>query len=711
MSLLIVLGVLFQSLSIDAIRAPIPPKIDGFLETVWQNADSCDHFIDISPVEGEPVSEPTKVYVLWDSDNLYVAFRCVTLNRKPDARVTPRDYLEGDQVYLYLDTFGDKRTAYLFGVSAAGVQCDALVSGDGRDTDLSYDGVWYSAVRLYDNCYTVEICVPFKSIRYRKGLKVWGVNFVRKSPVRGGEEATWAPMKRKEGMRVSRFGELRGISPTSKGLNLELYPVFLAKSDLSQRESSSPQLGFDASWAPTPSSRLQITVNPDFAQVEADPFRVNLSKYEQYFAEKRPFFTEGAEIFHAVGCGYGGRPLELFYSRRIGRKLYSGEEVPILFGARYIFKTSGWEGGALFARTEKTEGLYETEPDAVFSVLRLKKQILGNSTWGFLYASKDELSPRSYQRVFSSETVLRKSNFQYLLQIAETYSSSFEGSPVDRGALKTAFEWKPSVFHFSGSFEFVGDSFDVSKIGYVPWRGTTSGKFCFGSTIYPRNSKISVVSAGLSYRYCRESWEPRPSHAISFQYVITLLDIGGLNLHITKEKECEDTLVFDHIDVSAGINSDWSKPFRAYVWANLGKGYYDWIDGVPVFRLAKRMSAGGGVMAAFSHRVNAKFDVMSWFKYTEDNVLSSVTVTLRPWIQFALFRNISLKFYSELNLTGSSLSDQEEFSRMFAFLVSYNFAPKSWLYVGFNDFEEKENSSFEPLEQRGLVKVKYLFYF
>ncbi|MCK4591642.1 MAG: carbohydrate binding family 9 domain-containing protein, partial [Candidatus Latescibacteria bacterium] len=317
-----------------------PPRIDGFIESVWAEADSVTEFVQTEPREGQPATERTVAYFLYDDQNLYVAFKCY--DSEPEELVVvvgPRGDASGDHVHFFIDTFGNKVTAYEFRVNAAGVQDDFCVFSDGEHSDKGWEGVWYSAAKVTDFGYVVEVKIPFKSLRYKKGLSRWGIGFERWI-CRKEERAHWLPQKSGQ-FRISRLAQLEGIRPGEMGLHLELYPVALARYD---RPSTSPDAGLDFSWHPTSSSSFHFTANPDFAQVEADPYQINLSKYETYLAERRPFFVEGSDLFDL-------RAVRAFYSRRIGKRLPGGEEVPILGGSKFIARPGRFEIGALSALT------------------------------------------------------------------------------------------------------------------------------------------------------------------------------------------------------------------------------------------------------------------------------------------------------------------------------------------------------------------------
>ena len=228
---------------------------------------------------------------------------------------------------------------------------------DARNRDYSWDGIWFAESEVYDWGYVVEIRIPYKSIQYDKNLDKWGLDFDRWIPA-NSEDLYWCNYEQSEGQRISKFGSLNlgEFRPQSSGLNLELYPVAISKITLNENDKYDVEgnAGFDMFYNPSPKLTYQLTINPDFAQIEADPFDFNISRYESYFSERRPFFTEGNEVFMASGRERGSgfyRPLELFYSRRIGKKLPDGSEVPLIAGTKAFGRADDWEYGGFLAVT------------------------------------------------------------------------------------------------------------------------------------------------------------------------------------------------------------------------------------------------------------------------------------------------------------------------------------------------------------------------
>ncbi|MFZ5980886.1 MAG: DUF5916 domain-containing protein, partial [Candidatus Zixiibacteriota bacterium] len=434
------------------------PVIDGVIEEVWGKPVFNLTFVQTVPREGNPVSEPTAVYFLQDSWAFYVAFDCRTPERSPDYQYGNRDSQEGDYVSLFLDCFGDGQTAYCFSVNAANIQADWIISADGQEANYSWEGVFYSNTDIDSGGYTVEIAIPWNSIRFARNSHVWGYNLRRNIPV-SGEEAYCIPVKQNEGLRVSKFGRLGGINPTLKGMGVEIYPYTFYRTEKSYGTVSSDiHLAADANWEPESWVKLQSTFNPDFSQIEADPFALNLSKYSLYFTEKRPFFTEEAEFFKTSG-GVTAQMLDLFYTRQIGEKLPDGTEVPLHAGLRLTAKRKAVAIGLFSAVTgeQPYQGYWgpETEPEAVFTANRIQVDVADNTTAGLMHVGK--YSTGMSNHTISLDATYNTGTFQFSNQIAQSWYGTADGR-----AFKSFFQYISRRLRISGSAMIIGEDFNVS---------------------------------------------------------------------------------------------------------------------------------------------------------------------------------------------------------------------------------------------------------
>lgn len=315
-------------------RTPSPPQIDGRIEeSAWNAVEWSGGFTQREPTEGAPPSGDTQFKVLYDDENLYLAYRA--LDPEPNgvrSVLTRRDQFPGDWVEVNIDSYHDHRTAFSFTASVSGTQGDEFVSQDGDNWDGNWDPVWEHRTQIDEQGWTAEVRIPLSQLRYQdRDEQVWGIQ-VQRRIYRQEERSVWQPIPKDEQGWVSRFGELHGIRGIRAQRRMEFLPYTLAKGERFKEiegdpfaDGSAGQVtgGLDAKIGVASDLTLDLTVNPDFGQVEADPSEVNLSAFETFFDEKRPFFIEGANIFEfriAPSVAFGTHTTDrLFYSRRIGR--------------------------------------------------------------------------------------------------------------------------------------------------------------------------------------------------------------------------------------------------------------------------------------------------------------------------------------------------------------------------------------------------------
>ena len=316
-----------------ATRTPRPPKIDGNLsDPVWGRAVPFTDFTQQSPDEGEKPSQRTEVRILYDNHAIYFGIRCFDTDPKTIvATSTRRDRdAHSDAIWLDLDTHGDGRSAWHFEVSAAGVQRDAIRTGDDPDLDLNWDwdATWDSAARRDSEGWTAEIAIPLGELRYKAASDVpWRME-IRRFIARRSEIDQWIYISRLEYGEMLRYGRLVGLSdlPSSHAWHLAPFVVGKVRNrsapaelQLPRGRDSSLSAGLDVRYNITPNLAFTGTLFPDFGQVEADEVKINLTTYELIYPEKRPFFLEGADLFTILDM-FGGpaAAAQLFYSRRIG---------------------------------------------------------------------------------------------------------------------------------------------------------------------------------------------------------------------------------------------------------------------------------------------------------------------------------------------------------------------------------------------------------
>ena len=312
----------------QAVAVRVPPgsiHVDGRLdEDVWRQAPPISSFVQKEPVEGAPPTDLMDVRIVYDDTALYVGARMQSRNGTPvQAPMGRRD--SGDQaehILVSLDTYLDRRTAYNFGVTASGVRLDHYHASDTEwDSSAEFDPVWEAQTTIGEDGWVAELWIPFSQLRFNeRSPQIWGLNLKRWVPSLN-EEVYWAPVRRTDRGWASRFGELRGIDGITPSRRIEWLPYLAGSARISgTREPGNPfdagsdrggRVGLDFKMGLGSNLTLEATVNPDFGQVEADPAEVNLSAFETFFTERRPFFVEGSQLLSGPVNNY-------FYSRRIG---------------------------------------------------------------------------------------------------------------------------------------------------------------------------------------------------------------------------------------------------------------------------------------------------------------------------------------------------------------------------------------------------------
>ena len=386
-------------------RLDAPPIIDGRLEDgCWKTISSVSGFFQHDPINGAPASEETLVWTAYDQKNIYFAF--LMKDSRPDqiwAELTPRnDYENNDSITLILDTYHDNRTSISFTVNPKGVQKNSV------------ETIWKSEATLGPDGWAAEMAVPFKSLRFSPtGSQVWGVNFQRYLH-RLNETDFWTDVSRDKPL-LQQMGDLQGLSGIRPGYNLEFFPYAgLRSTRWEGTKDDKFAAGLDIKYGILPNLYLDVTAGPDFSEVESDPFLYQLSPYENYFQENRPFFTEGSRYFQMTteGESYHEPVANFFYSRRIGNPRLA---------AKLSGKTGGFAFGILGALNQAEDG------DEFFSVVRVQKDIFQNSQVGLYYAGMT--SPRDANRNIALDYSF---NFKDIYYVRGSNAFTFNKDPENK---------------------------------------------------------------------------------------------------------------------------------------------------------------------------------------------------------------------------------------------------------------------------------------
>jgi len=364
-------------------RIKTAPNIDGDIyDLAWSEGQWQGGFIQNEPREGIAPSQNTEFKILFDNSNMYIAVK--SYDTAPDSivhRLTRRDEIDGDNIIVIFDSYHDLRTGFGFSVSSTGVKGDLIFSDDGNSEDDTWDPIWFVKTKTYDWGWAAEMKIPFTQLRFSvNSSSVWGLNIARQI-YRYSEMSLWQRTPRDASGFIHFMGELDGLQELSPKKQFDLTPYVTGGYESFEKEEGNPfadgnrwvkNIGLDGKIGISNNMTLDFTINPDFGQVEADPSEVNLTAFESFFEEKRPFFIEGKNITSfGIGIGDGGLGNDnLFYSRRIGRRpqrdisLMDNEfaDIPthtsIIGAAKLTGKTeNGWSIGIIesLAREEKAE--------------------------------------------------------------------------------------------------------------------------------------------------------------------------------------------------------------------------------------------------------------------------------------------------------------------------------------------------------------------
>lgn len=476
------------------------PKIDGVLDDpLWeQEALKIEDFVQFTPKEKGTPSEKTIAYVGYDKKNLYLAFRCFEKDpKKIRATITNRDnIIDDDWIALFLDTFNEKRRAFSFIINPLGVQMDLIRTEEGGNEimDESWDTVFFSDGKIDEQGYTVEMAIPFKSIRFPdKEEKVWGF-FLARNIARNGEIISWPLISRSIPGLLTQEVEMHIQGDVEKGKNFELMPIFTSLKN--QGDNVDVQPGANFKWGISSDLTMDLALNPDFSHIEADAPQIDVNqRFAIYYPEKRPFFLEGMEIFRFP-------EIEMVYTRRI---------VDPLGGAKLTGKVGRFTYGILSAYdTSPTENLWEVHnggtggnDNALFNIFRMKTDVFKESYVGFCLTDKE--IDGSYNRVLGVDGQFKFNN-RFFLSFQAVGSKTKYGEE-ETGIVPAVYadfnyftkHWSGGLYWISIHPEFEASSGFVNRTDYKTLGTWTNFRF------YPEKKYLNQVqlgfNGGMRYEY------------------------------------------------------------------------------------------------------------------------------------------------------------------------------------------------------------------
>jgi hypothetical protein len=447
-------------------------NIDGVLdEKVWSTAEMATHFQRVQPTDTGFAIAQTEVRLTYDDRNFYMAITCLdpTPGKRPVESLRPDfQFNKNDNFLVFIDTFNDQTNGFSFGVSAAGSLWDG-VQANGGTVNLNWDIKWRSAVKNYDDRWIAEFAIPFRSMRYSGGEKEWGINFSRLD-LKSNEKSSWAPMPRQFATATLAYaGSLIWDKPLpSSGAMISLIPYVSLKTTKNYSEGEkakvTPAAGIDAKVILSTSMNLDVTINPDYSQVEVDQQQVNLDRFELFFPEKRQFYLENSDLFANLGSD-NVRP---FFSRRIGL------DSPVNAGARLSGTiNNNWRIGIMDLQTGSKGDI----PSGNYAVATVQRKVFSHSNISAFFINK-QVVRRHGDTAFTGNSYNRIAGLEYNLLSPDNrwtgkafyHYSLYSGSTGHNGAGAVNLTYSTQYLKATLNQAWIGEGY-LSEVGYIRRRG------------------------------------------------------------------------------------------------------------------------------------------------------------------------------------------------------------------------------------------------
>lgn len=477
-------------------------KIDGVLdEAAWQTADCAQRFQRVQPTDTGYAMAQTEVRMIYDDRNIYMAITCLDpVPGKRPVESLKRDFSfnKNDNFLVFIDTFNDQTNGFSFGITAAGSLWDGI-QADGGTVNLNWDIKWRAAVKNYDDRWTAEFEIPFRSLRYRGGEKEWGINFSRLD-LKTNEKSSWAPMPRQfPTASLAYTGTLVWDEPLPESHTMASFIPYVSLKTTQDKPGGNninlkPAAGGDVKLILSTSMNLDITLNPDYSQVEVDRQQTNLDRFELFFPEKRQFYLENSDLFASLGK----ENLRPFFSRRIGL----GN--PVVAGARLSGNAGrGWRVGLMDIQT----GDNNNTPGANFAVGVLQKKVFSRSNISAFLINK-ELTTKDSELSAGKLKFNRVAGIEYNLASRDNrwtgkafyHRSFYTGSDDDKNAVAANIKYSTQYLTASLNQARVDGGF-ISETGYIRRRGYYEINPALQYRFYPRSGRIVNHGPGTKIEY------------------------------------------------------------------------------------------------------------------------------------------------------------------------------------------------------------------
>ncbi len=715
------------------IKAKGPIKIDGVLnEADWLSAETARQFYASYPFDTGYARSHTECRVTYDDKYFYVSAYCrnyVSAQERYVVQSLRRDYSfpVSDAFAVLIDPFKDRTNGFNFGVNPLNVQREGLVANGGRfGTSTDWDIKWFSATMHDSSGWYVEMAIPFKSLRFKENEKTWYINFIRNDLV-CNELSCWVPIPRQYNPNSLAFtGELIwDEAPKKPGVNLSLIPYVITSgnyfnnaiknADGTFRDTSyfKPNGGFDAKISVTPSLNLDLTVNPDFSQVEVDRQQINLTRFSLFFPERRNFFLENSDLF----ASFGFTQIRPFFSRRIG--LYNGNSVPIVAGARLSGKiNNNWRIGSMVMQTDAVRINKELIPAENYFVTVLQRKVFSRSAISAIMLNRQRFEKGEG---FVADNYNRISGLQYFLSSKDNHWSGIffymhslnPGQPKNSYSHASYLNYQVMKWDISWNHEYVGENF-IADIGFVPrlynfdartkqtvrqtfWRLEPHVTYF----LFPKSNTIR--NFGIS-AYCSNYYDGNFTY--TEQYYYGMLSLNFLNTSAINIKKD-----FTYMNL----------PFDSYIGSNsdsVPAGKYDYDGYVLNFNsdTRKLFNLSGGAQygsfyegSRYSGNLSLNYRVQPWgifslsSSYDYIKVLKNsdpiALILIGPRIDLTFTRSLFLTTFLQYNTQAENFNINTR--------LQWRFKPMSDLFIVYTDNYNTVN--FAPKNKALVLKLNYWF--
>jgi hypothetical protein len=686
-----------------------PPKIDGTLENpVWEEGIVIDRFTQYEPLEGSEPSEKTVAYIGYDSKNLYIAVRAYDSDPKAvRACLTQRDQVMGDDVItVYLDTFNDKKRAFVFQVNPCGVQVDGIYTetrrrGRGRGGggsgffgfDRNYDTFFVTEANMDEQGYTVEMAIPFKSLRFpNTPNQVWGLQIMRNIQ-RKNEEIYWHPRSRDVNGFLIQAGTLEVQGQIEKGKNFEIMPVLTGLKAQGSKVDTDP--GINLKYGITSDLTADVAINPDFSQIEADMPQIDVNqRYALYYPEKRPFFLEGKDFFDT--------PFELVYTRNI---------VNPFWGTKLTGKVGKITMGFMSAYDEtpaQIDNPWEEEPEienyrGLVNVFRLKQDLYSESHIGFILTDKEMGSSwknltNNYNRVAGFDGHFKLWNYyRFSFQIVGSQTKWREDKTDLVPAMSFNFSRQARHLTFSLDYNQIPEDFSAA-LGFFRRKDIRSLSTRVGYAFLPMNDYIVDIRPSLEYRRVYDFNDTLTDEEVRLGFFIT----GWRNSFIyggyTVEMERYEGIDYHRKSFRASIRSE---PLS---WFN---GSFNFSFGDSIY-YEENPYLGYKTSIGFTLTFKPLTNLRAFYTFRNDNFYENkggervyqVNI-ISQRVSYQLSRHLSVRLITDYN---------DYYNEVYtSLLFSYELRPGTVFYFGIDDNQEQDESGIYKVQGR-FVFVKFSYW-